>query len=181
MQQLRIEENRAKHKWTNSELVFRVLWALVQPLFRFSPRPFWGWRRSLLRLFGARVGIEAHIYPTVRITIPWNLDLGAHCAVGDRAILYALGQITIGDRATVSQGSHLCAGTHDLTDQARALLKPPISIGADAWVCADAFVGPGVSIGSGAIVGARAVTIRDVPDNTTVVGNPARSIGINKK
>lgn len=180
MQQLEIEANRAKPKWTNTELVFRVLWALVQPLFRFSPRPFWGWRRGLLRLFGARVGIEAHIYPTVRITIPWNLDLGAQCAVGDRAILYALGQITIGDRATVSQGAHLCAGTHNLTDPARALLKPPIRVGADAWVCADAFVGPGVTIGSGAVVGARAVTMRNVPDNATVVGNPARRIRENK-
>lgn len=169
-----VEANRASKKWTHKELLLRVLWRVSQPLFSFSPRPFWGWRRCMLRLFGARVGREAHIYPSVHITIPWNLDLGEACAVGDRVILYALGPIFIGERATVSQGAHLCAGTHDLLDRTRPLLKPPIRVEADAWICADAFVGPGVTVGTGAIVGARAVIVRNVPDYTTMVGNPAR-------
>lgn len=169
-------ENRAARKWSRREQIGRVLWGLCWPLFRLSPRPLWGWRRMLLRVFGAKVGRDAHVYPTVRITIPWNLDLGDHCAVGDGAILYALGPITIGARTTISQGAHLCAGTHDLSDPARPLLKPPIHIGEDAWICADAFVGPGVSIGKGAILGARAVAMRDIAENTTAVGNPARQI-----
>ena len=168
--------NRASRKWTPREQIGRVLWGLAWPLFRLSPRVFWGWRRLLLRVFGASVGRGVHVYPSVRITIPWNLDLGENCAVGDRAILYALGPITIGARATISQGAHLCAGTHDLTDPSRPLLKPPIQVGDDAWICADAFVGPGVRVGRGAIVGARAVTVRDVAEETTVVGNPARVI-----
>jgi len=54
------------------------------------------------------------------------------------------------------------------------LLRPPIVIGSDAWICADAFVGPGVTVGEGAIVGARAVAIKDVNARSIVVGNPAR-------
>lgn len=171
-----VTANRAAQKWTRRELAGRVLWRLSTPLFRLSPRPFWGWRRAILRLFGASVGVDAHIYPSVRITIPWNLDLGDCCAVGDRVILYALGPITIGPRATISQGAHLCAGSHDLENPSRPLIKPPIVIGPETWVCADAFVGPGVTIGKGAIIGARAVAMRDVNDGTTVVGNPARAI-----
>ncbi|MBP9181992.1 MAG: acetyltransferase [Fuscovulum sp.] len=171
-----VARNRAQAKWTRKELVLRVLWAAVSPAFRMSPRIFWGWRRLLLRSFGAKVGAEAQIYPSVRITIPWNLELGPQCAVGDRVILYALGPITIGARATVSQGAHLCAGTHDLSDPSRPLLKPPIRIGEDAWICADAFIGPGVTVGRAAIVGARAVAMRNVAEQTTVVGNPARAI-----
>lgn len=171
-----ITTNRAARKWTRREQVGRVLWAAVQPLFRLSPRPLWGWRRALLRLFGARVGPEAHIYPSVRISIPWNLTLGQSCAVGDRAILYALGPIAIGPRATVSQGAHLCAGSHDWRDPGMALLKPPIEIGADCWIAAEAFVGPGVSIGDRAILGARAVAMRDIPDNAICTGNPARIV-----
>ena len=45
-----VTTNRAAQKWTAGEQVKRVLWALVTPLFRFSPRVLWGWRRMLLRL-----------------------------------------------------------------------------------------------------------------------------------
>lgn len=171
-----IERNRRSQKWTRREQVGRVLWALVHPAFRFSPRPMWGIRRSILRMFGAQVSSGAHVYPTVKIAIPWNIRLGQDCAVGDCAILYSLGVISIGDRCTISQGAHLCAGTHDIADPARLLLKPPISVGNDAWVCADAFIGPGVNIGNGAIVGARAVVMRDVKVSAIMVGNPAQQI-----
>lgn len=174
--QLDVGRNRADRKWSRREQLGRIGWALTQPLFRFSPRPLWGWRRWLLRLFRAKIGPQVHIYPSVRITIPWNLALGRQCAVGDRVILYALGPITIGPRATVSQGVHLCAGTHDLSQPHRPLVKPPIDIGADCWIAADAFIGPGVTVGAGAIVGARAVVVKDVAPGLVVAGNPARPL-----
>ncbi|MEM9249548.1 MAG: DapH/DapD/GlmU-related protein [Pseudomonadota bacterium] len=169
--------NRASRKWTRREQAARVLWALALPLFRLSPRPLWGWRRALLRLFGARVGAGAHVYPDVRIAMPWNLSLGDNCAVGAQAILYALGPIHIADRATISQYAHLCAGSHDWRDPAMPLTKPPIAIGEDAWVCADAFVGPGVAVGPGAIVGARCVLMSSCRAGAIMAGNPARQIG----
>lgn len=169
-----VATNRAARKWTRREQVGRVLWALAAPLFRLSPRPLWGWRRALLRAFGARVGQGVHVYPTARIAIPWNLVLGDGCAVGDHAILYALGPITLGARATVSQYAHLCAGSHDLTRPDRPLTKTPITVGADVWIAADAFVGPGVTVGAGAVVGARAVTMKDIHPGHVVAGNPAR-------
>ncbi len=171
-----VRVNRAARKWTRREQAGRVLWALVWPLFRLSPRLLWGWRRAILRLFGAKVGCEVHIYPSVKITIPWNLILDDYSAVGDGVILYALGRIHVGARSAVSQGSHLCAGSHDWRDPAMPLTKPPIEIGSDVWICADAFVGPGVTIGCRAIVGARAVAMADVPEGAIVVGNPARVI-----
>ncbi|MEP5151423.1 acetyltransferase [Planktotalea sp.] len=172
-----VAQNRASQKWTRREQVGRVAWALVYPLFRLSPRPFWAWRRTLLRMFGARIGREVHVFSTVRITIPWNLEVGDASALGDRVIVYALGPITIGERVTVSQGAHLCAGTHDWRDPAMTLLKPPINIGDDAWICADAFIGPDVEIGSHAIVGARAVISKTVEGRAIMAGNPARQIG----
>jgi putative colanic acid biosynthesis acetyltransferase WcaF len=173
-QHLDIAANRAAHKWTRREVAVRLLWELAHPLFAWSPRPFWGWRRFLLRRFGATIGREAHIYPSVRIAIPWNLAIGDHAAVGDRAILYSLGRITLGDRVTVSQGAHLCAGTHDYRDAAMPLLKQPIVVDPDAWICADAFVGPGVRVGARAIVGARCVAMSDVEAEAIMIGNPAR-------
>jgi putative colanic acid biosynthesis acetyltransferase WcaF len=171
---LDIAANRAASKWSRKELAGRLLWELVRPLFAWSPRPLWGWRRMLLRLFGARIGCEVRICPSVLITIPWNLTIGDQSAVGDRAILYALGPITLAERVTVSQGAHLCAGTHDYRDPSMPLLKPPIVIERDAWICAEAFVGPRVRVGVRAIVGARCVVTKDVEPGAIVIGNPAR-------
>lgn len=171
-----IQSNRKDQKWSRREQAARVLWALALPLFKMSPRPLWAWRRWLLRAFGASVEDDVHIFPSVRITMPWNLVLRSQCAVGDRAILYALGQITLGPRSTVSQGAHLCAGTHDWQDPTMPLMKPPIEIGADVWVCADAFIGPNVIVGNSAIVGARAVVTKNVAPGAVLVGNPAKEI-----
>lgn len=43
-----------------------------------------GWRRSLLRLCGAKIGHEVHILPTACISIPWNLEIGDYSSVGSR-------------------------------------------------------------------------------------------------
>ncbi len=172
-----IAGNRGTRKWSHRELAGRVLWAVCSPLFRFSPRLLWGWRCFLLRLFGAKVGSNVHIHPSVRISIPWNLQIGDWSSVGFDALIYNLGPVTIGSKVTVSQRVHLCAGSHDFRDPAMTLLKQPITIGDEAWICADAFVGPGVVVGEGAVVGARAVVVRDVESGVIVGGNPARAIG----
>lgn len=174
MTDLDIDKNRRTRKWSRREQVSRVLWAAAHPFFRLSPRPLWGWRRWMLSRFRATIGAQVHVYPNVRITMPWNLTIGDHAAVGDRAILYALGPIEIKARATISQGAHLCAGTHDISLPDRPLVKSPITVGEDVWVAADAFVGPGVTLGKGSILGARAVVVRDVPPHAVMAGNPAK-------
>ena len=65
-----IAANRTVRNWSRGEQAGRVLWALVRPLFALSPRPAWGFRRALLRLFGARIGRETHVHPSARFTIP---------------------------------------------------------------------------------------------------------------
>jgi putative colanic acid biosynthesis acetyltransferase WcaF len=153
--------------------VARSAWNLVQAtLFRWSPRPLHAWRAGLLRLFGAHVGKGAHIYPGVRIWAPWNLWIGEEAGVADGAILYSQGRISIGKRAVVSQGAHLCAGTHDFEKEGFPLVTKPITIGAHSWIAAEAFVHPGVEIGDGSVIGARAVVTRDMPAWTVCAGHP---------
>ncbi len=149
---------------------------VCQPLYRFSPRPCFGWRRWLLRRFGARVGQHVHTYGSSVVYMPWNLSIGDWSSLGEHAFIYNLGPVTIGAQATISGRAHLCAGTHDYTDPSMPLLKPPIVVEDQAWICADAFVGPGVTIGQGAVVAARAVVVKDIEPWSIVAGNPARRI-----
>lgn len=173
---LQVGECRRQLPYSRREYIGRVLWTFMSPFFRWSPRPLFGWRRFLLRLFGARIGDQAHIYPSARIYLPWNLSLGAEASIGEWVLIYNLGRVTIGAQATVSHRAHLCAGTHDYRDPALPLQRLPIEIGPQAWVCADAFVGPNVRVGAGAIVGAAAVAMLDVPAWTIVAGNPAEYV-----
>lgn len=171
-----IKLNRSHAKYTLKEVLARVLWGVVQPFFRYSPRTFFGWRRFLLRQFGAVVGEHVNIYNSAVIYMPWNFEIGDWSAVGEHAYIYNLGKISIGEAVTISQRAHLCAGSHDYSDPAMPLLKPPIVVEGQAWVAADAFVGPGVTIGEGAVVGARTVVTHDVAAWSVVAGNPAVTI-----
>jgi putative colanic acid biosynthesis acetyltransferase WcaF len=127
-------------------------------------------------LFGARLGRGVRVDPSARIFAPWGLVIGDDTAIGCNAMLYNLGPMQIGSRVTISQGAHLCGGTHDHTLATMPLQRMPIVICDDVWICADAFIGPGVTVGPRAVVGARAVAVRDVRAEMIVVGNPAKVI-----
>ena len=123
----------------------RLAWNVVHALlFRPSPRPFHAWRAWLLHLFGARLGEGCHVYPGVKVWAPWNLRLGNFVGVADGVTLYCMDYIEIGDYAVISQGAHLCGGTHDYNSANFQLVVKPIFIGAHAWVCAEVFIHPGV-------------------------------------
>jgi putative colanic acid biosynthesis acetyltransferase WcaF len=85
--------------------------------------------------------------------------------------------VSIGANVVISQGAHICAGSHDIRDPSFPLLKLPVTIGSGVWIAAESFIGPNVSVGRQAVVGARAVVVRDVPDESVVAGNPAVVIG----
>lgn len=155
-----------------SKVHVQLWWAVQATLFKKSPQFAYGFRRWLLRCFGAKVGVGVIIRPTATITYPWNLSLGDHAWVGDNAVLYNLGRIEIGDNAVISQMSHLCAGDHDYRLIDFPIRGRAIFVGAEAWIAADVFVAPGVKIGSGTVVGARSSVFQDLPANMVCLGSP---------
>ena len=173
---LDIEGNRRIANYTPAERRARLAWALGERIFRVIPRPFFQTRAAWLRLFGAKVGAQCQIYPTVRIFLPSQLEIGDWSAIGDGVNLYNLASIRIGQRVTISQGAHLCAGTHDFRDPRMPLVRATIVIGDEAWLCADCFIGPHVTVGARAVIGARAVAMRDVDAGAVMAGNPARQV-----
>ena len=156
----------------------RIVWAVVWgTVFRWSPRILFGWRRFLLRCFGATIGRNARISPSVKIWAPWNLTVGDEAAIAHEVDCYCVDRLTIGSHATVSQYTFLCTASHDIRDPHMKLITAPIMVANQSWVCAGAFVGMGLTIHEGAVVGARSVVTKNVPAWTIVAGNPARPIG----
>ena len=172
------QANRAARKYSRGEQLRRVLWSIGQLAIRLSPRPCFAWRRWILRCFGAKVGRNVNIYPSTRIYMPWNVEIGDWAALGEDAFVYSLGHVSIGAGVALGYRAHICAGTHDFSDPALPLLKPPVVIEDAAWIGTEAFIGPGTRVCQGAIVGARAVVVKDVPALHIVAGNPARQIGL---
>lgn len=162
-----------------SEVLLRWVWAFVQAtLFRWSPRPWHGFRTRLLRIFGADIPAPSQVvvFPSVRITYPWRLRLEPRSMIGRFVTVYNLGPITLRRGANISQNCHLCAGTHDFNLWSMPLVTAPIVIGENAWLGADVFVGPGVTIGELVVVGARSVVVHDLPPRKICVGQPCRPI-----
>ncbi len=174
------QANRSARKYSRGEQLRRILWSVGQLAIRWSPRPCFAWRRFALRCFGAKIGEHVHVYPSTRIYMPWNVEIGDWAALGEDVFIYSLGRVTIGAGVALGYRAHVCAGTHDFSDPALPLLKPPVVIEDTAWVGTEAFIGPGTTVGRGAIVGARAVVVKDIPPLHIVAGNPARQIGLRR-
>jgi acetyltransferase-like isoleucine patch superfamily enzyme len=88
--------------------------------------------------------------------------------------------ITIGDNVHITHGVTFI--THDgatliLRKEVPDLeITAPIKVGDDVYIGINSLILPGVTIGNRCIIGAGSIVTRNVPDNSVVVGVPARVI-----
>ncbi|MCA1392267.1 putative colanic acid biosynthesis acetyltransferase [Bradyrhizobium sp. BRP20] len=150
--------------------MWNVTWLL---LASWTPAPMHGWRRALLRLFGAKMGARTDVRGSARVWYPPHLTMEERCILAEGVNCYNMAPITIRSGTIISQRAHLCAGGHDIDDPNFQLVAQPIVIERNCWVAAEAFVGPGVRMGEGAVLGARGVTFKDLEPQMVYVGNPA--------
>ena len=170
-------DKTARAPYPRSWYFKRLLWrAAYVTLFRFPVPRGSAVRRTILRLFGAKIGKVCHIPRTVDVFHPWLLEIGDYCALSDRVTLYNLGPLKIGSHTVLSQDVYVCGGTHDYTRSDLPLIRPPVVIGHGVWIAAGAFIGPNVTVGDNTVVGARAVVMKDLPPGIIAAGNPARVI-----
>lgn len=132
------------------------------------------------------VGLDTRIWQFCVILagarIGENCNINCHCFIEN--------EVSIGDNVTVKSGVYLWDGvtleddvfvgpnaTFTNDRKPRSKVRPTLErtiVRRGASIGAGAIILPGVEIGENAMVGAGAVVVRDVPADTTVVGNPAR-------
>lgn len=159
-----------------------LAWVCVNnTLFYWSPFFLWGWRRFLLRCFGATIAKTATVGRRARIEAPWNLVMGERSMICNNTWIMCYAPIIIGDQALVGEYCKLLTGSHISNSRSYQGIASPIEIGANAWLASASIVVSGgrrsLRIGEGAIVGAGAVVMTSVRRMTIVVGNPAESVG----
>ncbi|MFM6925125.1 MAG: acetyltransferase [Ferruginibacter sp.] len=110
-------------------------------------------------------------------------------AVIDHSVIVAEHGVMIAANATINPLASIATGVicntacvveHECVVEAFAHIGPGavlcgnVKIGAGTFVGANAVIKQGVTVGNNAIIGAGAVVVKDVPDNITVMGVPAR-------
>ncbi len=86
----------------------------------------------------------------------------------------SIGQdVIINTRASIDHDCRIADGTHIAPG---STLCGTVTIGEGAFICAGVTIIPNLTIGSNATVGAGSTVIRDVPDDVTVVGSPAKAV-----
>jgi serine O-acetyltransferase len=115
--------------------------------------------RWLSQLARWLTGIEIH--PGAQIGRRLFIDHGMGVVIGETAI--------VGDNVTLYQGVTL-GGTGKESAKRHPTIGNSVVIGAGAKVLGNIFVGENSRVGAGSVV------LRDVPDNSTVVGVPAHIV-----
>ena len=111
-----------------NKFVVQMWWIVQSTIFLWSPQFLYGYRRFLLRMFGATIGQGVLIRSSVKITYPWFLKIGDFSWVGDDCTLYNLGQITIGKNVALAHKVYLNTGGHEYEKMTFDIFARPIFI-----------------------------------------------------
>ena len=152
----------------------RAAWYLVSGMFfKTSLFPSYGFKRFLLRSFGAVIGRSVVIKPYVSVKYPWLLTIGDHCWIGEQVWIDNLAQVTIGNNVCISQGAMLLCGNHDYSKEAFDLMVEPITLEDGVWIGARALLCPGSLCKTHAVLSVQSVGSGILEAYSIYKGNPA--------
>jgi len=154
----------------------RMGWFLCNSCFFISYFPFNGFKLFLLRLFGAKVGKQVVIKPSVNIKYPWKLVLGDHVWIGEKVWIDNLDEVIIGNNVCISQGALLLSGNHDYKRSSFDLLTGKIIIEDGVWIGAKSIVCGNVTCKSHAVLSVASVAQKNLEAYSVYRGNPAVKI-----
>ena len=159
-----------------SKITVQLWWIVQGTLFALSPQFFYGWRRFLLRSFGAKIGKGVLLRSTVKVTYPWNIEIGDYSWIGEDNVLYSLGKIKIGSNVALAHKVYINTGGHEYDKISFDIFCEPVFIEDECWLTNDVYVAPGVTIGKGSIIAARSSVLKSMPGGKICVGTPAIAI-----
>jgi putative colanic acid biosynthesis acetyltransferase WcaF len=178
MSVLKTDLSTFNNNWYKPGRSFVIIWAwyIVNYAFFKSSFPFYGPKRFLLRLFGAKVGKGLIIKPHVSIKYPWHLVIGDHVWIGEKAWIDNLARVTLKSNSCVSQGALLLCGNHNYRKSSFDLLVGEITLEEGAWAGAMTVVCPGVRMGANSLLTVGSIATRSLEANWIYQGNPASKI-----
>lgn len=165
--------------WYNpgKNVLLRFLWYYVNVVFFVCPlNPLNGLKIVVLRFFGAKIGTNVVIKPSVNIKYPWKLTIGNNVWIGESVWIDNLASISIGNNVCISQGAMLLTGNHNYKKDTFDLMIGAIILEDGVWISAKSVVCPGVRCRSHSILGVNSVATKDLEAYHIYQGNPCVSL-----
>jgi putative colanic acid biosynthesis acetyltransferase WcaF len=155
-------------------MLVRLLWIVLSRIFFETLIPYPNaFKRSLLALFGAKIGKGVVLKPSVKIKQPWRLEIGDHSWIGEGVWIDNLVHVSLASNVCLSQGAFLLTGNHNYKKTSFDLITGEIHLEEGVWIGAKSIVGPGVTCYSHAILSAGSATFQDLEAYSIYQGNPA--------
>lgn len=153
------------------------IWFFVNYYIFASSLPWpYNLKRSILILFGSKVGKGLIIKPRVRIKNPWRLRVGDNCWIGESVWIDNLEDVEIGNNVSISQGAMLLTGNHDYSISSFPYRLGKITLEDGVWIGAKSVVCPGITCQSHSILTVNSVATKDLVAWSINAGNPASFI-----
>ena len=136
-------------------------------------------RESILQRLLGKIGQNSIIEPPFYCSYGQNIYIGDYVYMNWMCTILDNNAVHIGHHVMIGPGVQIYTAAHPLQVKARIQgweATKAIVIGDNVWVGGSAILLPGVRIGRNTVVGAGAVVSRSVPENSVVVGNPAKVI-----
>lgn len=171
----KVNKSSFNNDWYNpGGILKRTAWYFINVFFFINPLvPFYGVKRSLLKLFGAKIGERLIIKPGVNIKYPWFLTCGDYVSIGENVWIDNLTNVYLGNHTTISQGAMLLTGNHNYKSTSFDLMVGEITLEEGSWVGAQSVVCPGVTLHSHSILSVASVAASNLLEYSIYQGNPA--------
>ena len=110
-----------------------------------------------------------------------KIVIGNHTSIEQHCHIIAADELCIGDDCVISSEVYIADCGHSCDHLDGGVMNQPLEvkktrIGDRCFIGTGAKILPGVTLGNQVVVGAGAVVTHDIPDNSMVVGMPARII-----
>ncbi|KID42489.1 DapH/DapD/GlmU-related protein [Fructilactobacillus fructivorans] len=129
----------------------------------------------LEKITGRDVPDNVMVFPPLKTDFGGHIFLKSGVLINTDCLFDDFGGVYLDENVLIGPRVSLITANHDQRPAYRDLvILKPIHIHKNAWIGTGAIILPGVTIGENAIVGAGSLVTKDVPANTTVIGDPAK-------
>lgn len=136
-------------------------------------------RKELIKKIIGKTGNKFWVEQPFICDYGYNIEIGENFYSNHNLTILDCAKVTFGDNVFIAPNVSFYTAEHPIDYETRNMgleYAKPITVGNNVWIGGDVTILSDVTIGNNVVIGAGSVVTKNVPDNTVVVGNPAKVI-----